>query len=72
VPELLATTNESVEEAERLILGIQNHWLLRGSMPAKGQPGVSLGVSQRESPYERLPSKAAVKQKEKTLDERRR
>jgi hypothetical protein len=55
VPELLATTNESVEEAERLILGIQNHWLLKGSMPAKGEAGVPLEVSQRESPYERPP-----------------
>jgi phospholipid/cholesterol/gamma-HCH transport system substrate-binding protein len=71
VPELLETTQENLEETERLILGIQNHWLLRGSMPAKGQPGVSLEVSQRESPYERPPSKEAGKQKEKTLDERR-
>ncbi|MCX5906032.1 MAG: MlaD family protein, partial [Deltaproteobacteria bacterium] len=55
VPELLGTTQENLEETERLILGIQDHWLLRGSMPAKGQPGVSLEVSQRESPYERPP-----------------
>jgi hypothetical protein len=50
IPEFLATTHESVEEAERLIQGLQNHWLLRGSMP-KVQRDTPLEISQRESPY---------------------
>lgn len=50
IPDFLATTQESVEEAERLIQGLQNHWLLRGSMP-KVPRDTPLGISQRESPY---------------------
>ena len=50
IPDFLATTHESVEEAERLIQGLQNHWLLRGSMP-KVPRDTPLEISQRESPY---------------------
>ena len=50
IPDFLATTHESVEEGERLVQGLQNHWLLRGSMP-KVQRDTPLEVSQRESPY---------------------
>jgi len=50
IPDFLSTTHESVEEAERLIQGLQNHWLLRGSMP-KVQRDTPLEISQRESPY---------------------
>ena len=51
IPDFLATTQEAVEDADRLILGLQNHWLLRGSMPqVKGE--MPLAISQRESPYE--------------------
>jgi phospholipid/cholesterol/gamma-HCH transport system substrate-binding protein len=52
IPDFLATTHESVEEAEKLIQGLQNHWLLRGSMP-RVQRDTVLEVSQRESPYEK-------------------
>lgn len=51
IPDFLATTHESVAEAEKLIQGLQNHWLLRGSMP-NVQRDTPLAVSQRESPYE--------------------
>lgn len=51
IPDFLATTHESVEEAEKLVQGLQNHWLLRGSMP-KVQRDTPVEVSQRESPYE--------------------
>ncbi len=52
IPDFVATTHESVEEAEKLIQGLQNHWLLRGSMP-KVQTDSVLDFSQRESPYEK-------------------
>jgi phospholipid/cholesterol/gamma-HCH transport system substrate-binding protein len=52
IPDFLATTHESVAEAEKLIQGLENHWLLRGSMP-KVQKDTSLAISQRESPYEK-------------------
>ena len=51
IPDFLATTHESVEEADKLIQGLQNHWLLRGSMP-KVHRDTPIEVSQRESPYE--------------------
>jgi phospholipid/cholesterol/gamma-HCH transport system substrate-binding protein len=50
IPDFLATTHESVEDADRLIQGLQNHWLLRGSMP-KVPKNTPLEISQRESPY---------------------
>jgi hypothetical protein len=52
IPDFLATTHESVAEAEKLIQGLQNHWLLRGSMP-QVPSDTPLAVSQRESPYEK-------------------
>lgn len=52
IPKVLTTTQESIEEAEKLIEGLQNHWLLRGSMPrARGDAPVE--ISGRESPYEK-------------------
>ena len=51
IPDFLATTQESVEDADRLIQGLQNHWLLRGSMP-KVSKETPLEISQRENPYE--------------------
>ena len=52
IPDLLASTHESMEEAEKLIQGLQNHWLLRGSMP-KSRSDTPLEMSQRETPYEK-------------------
>lgn len=52
IPDFLGTTQETVEDADNLILGLQNHWLLRGSMPrVKGE--MPIAISQRESPYEK-------------------
>lgn len=53
VPDIVTASQETLEETERLILGLQNHWLIRGSMPDRGSGGISLEISQRESPYER-------------------
>ena len=50
IPGLVATTQESVEEAEKLIQGLQNHWLLRGSME-QTREGSPVEISQRETPY---------------------
>ena len=52
IPDLLATTQESTEDADKLIQGLQNHWLLRGSIP-RGKGDLSPAVGQRESPYEK-------------------
>jgi phospholipid/cholesterol/gamma-HCH transport system substrate-binding protein len=52
IPDLLASTHQSLEEAEKLIQGLQKHWLLRGSMP-ESRSGAPLEIGQRESPYER-------------------
>ncbi len=52
LPDFLASTQETLEEAERLIQGLQNHWLLRGSMP-KMRADTPVEISQRESPYEK-------------------
>ena len=52
IPDFLATTQETVEDADQLILGLKNHWLLRGSMPkVKGETPIA--ISERESPYEK-------------------
>lgn len=53
IPELMTTTQETTEDADKLIQGLQKHWLLRSSMPGgKGEPSPALG--QRESPYENI------------------
>jgi phospholipid/cholesterol/gamma-HCH transport system substrate-binding protein len=52
IPDFIATTHESVADADRLMQGLQNHWLLRGSMP-KVPSDTPLAVSQRENPYEK-------------------
>ena len=51
IPELMTTTQETTEDTDKLIQGLQKHWLLKGSMP-KGEPSPALG--QRESPYEKI------------------
>ena len=51
IPELLTTTQETTEDTDKLIQGLQKHWLLRGSMP-QGEPSPALG--RRESPYEKI------------------
>jgi methyl-accepting chemotaxis protein len=51
IPDLMTTTHESIGEAEKLIQGLQQHWLLRGSMPQKtGETPVE--IRQRANPYE--------------------
>jgi phospholipid/cholesterol/gamma-HCH transport system substrate-binding protein len=52
IPELMTTTQETTEDTDKLIQGLQNHWLLRGSMP-KGPGDMSPAIGQRESPYEK-------------------
>jgi len=51
IPELMTTTQETTEDTDKLIQGLQKHWLLRGSMP-QAEPSPALG--QRESPYEKI------------------
>ena len=52
IPDFLETTQETVGDADTLIQGLENHWLLRGSMPkVKGETPIA--ISHRESPYEK-------------------
>ncbi len=52
IPDFLTATQETVEDTDKLLQGLQNHWLLRGSMPqVKGE--MPIAISQRESPYEK-------------------
>ena len=53
VPDLLATTQETTEDTDKLIRAMQNHWLLRGSM-TKEREDSPPAVGQRESPYETI------------------
>jgi len=56
IPELLTTTQETTEDTDKLVQGLQKHWLLRGSMEkGAGEPSPALG--QRESPYEKTGEK---------------
>jgi phospholipid/cholesterol/gamma-HCH transport system substrate-binding protein len=50
IPDLMASTQETVEDADQLIQGLKNHWLLRGSMP-RVKEEMPLTISERESPY---------------------
>jgi phospholipid/cholesterol/gamma-HCH transport system substrate-binding protein len=50
IPDFVSSTHETVDDADKLILGLQHHWLLRGSMP-KPQSPRAIEMSQRESPY---------------------
>jgi ABC-type transporter Mla subunit MlaD len=52
IPELMTTTQETTEDTDKLIQGLQNHWLLRGSMQG-GKAEPSPAVGQRESPYDK-------------------
>jgi phospholipid/cholesterol/gamma-HCH transport system substrate-binding protein len=52
VPDFVTSAQETTEDTDKLIQGLQNHWLLRGSMP-KGPKELSPAVGQRESPYEK-------------------
>jgi phospholipid/cholesterol/gamma-HCH transport system substrate-binding protein len=52
IPDFLETTQETVGDADTLIQGLENHWLLRGSMPrVKGETPIA--ISHREGPYEK-------------------
>ena len=52
VPDFLATTQETVEDADKLILDLQGHWLLRGSLPrVKGE--MPIAISRRGVPMRR-------------------
>ncbi|MGB9698204.1 MAG: MlaD family protein [Thermodesulfobacteriota bacterium] len=50
IPELVSASQESIEEAEKLLQTLRNHWLIRG-WQAKPPQSMPLEVSQRENPY---------------------
>ena len=53
IPELMTTTQETTEDTDKLIRGLQKHWLLQGAM-SKGKEEPSPALGQRESPYEKI------------------
>jgi ABC-type transporter Mla subunit MlaD len=53
IPELMTTTQETTEDTDKLIQGLQKHWLLQGAM-SKGKEEPSPALGQRESPYEKI------------------
>jgi phospholipid/cholesterol/gamma-HCH transport system substrate-binding protein len=52
IPELVNQTQEIIEDADKVMTGVQNHWLLRGLVP-RAQKDPSIAISQRQSPYEK-------------------
>ncbi len=52
LPELVDQTQGAIAGADKIIAGIQNHWLLRGmfSQPRQQAP---IEISQRQNPYEK-------------------
>ncbi len=52
LPELVDQTQGAIAGVDKIISGLQNHWLLRGmfSQPRKEAP---IEISQRQSPYEK-------------------
>jgi phospholipid/cholesterol/gamma-HCH transport system substrate-binding protein len=52
LPELVHQTQQAVEDADKVLLGLQNHWLMRGTIPpSRGESAIE--ISQRENPYEK-------------------
>ena len=52
IPELVHQTQEIVEDADKVMVGVQNHWLIRGLTP-RAQKDPSIAISQRQNPYEK-------------------
>jgi phospholipid/cholesterol/gamma-HCH transport system substrate-binding protein len=52
IPELVHQTQEIIEDADKVMTGVQNHWLLRGLAP-RVQKDSSIAISQRQNPYEK-------------------
>lgn len=50
IPELVSASQESIEEAEKLLKTLRSHWLIRG-WKAQAPQSTPLEVSQRENPY---------------------
>ena len=52
LPDFLHQTQQTVEDADKIIGGLQNHWLIRGAIPPS--PGdAPIAISQRRNPYEK-------------------
>ena len=50
IPGFLETAEEAVEDADTLVRGLQNHWLLRGTMP-RPKDKMPAAIEQRETAY---------------------
>lgn len=52
LPEFLHQTQQAVEDADKIINGLQNHWLIRGTIPPSPRDA-PIEISQRQNPYEK-------------------
>jgi uncharacterized protein YoxC len=52
LPEFLHQTQQTVEDADIIIRGLQNHWLIRGTIP-HSRRDAPIEISQRQNPYEK-------------------
>lgn len=52
LPELVHQTRETVEDADQVLTGLRNHWLIRGWVSPSRQDS-PVEISQRQSPYEK-------------------
>jgi phospholipid/cholesterol/gamma-HCH transport system substrate-binding protein len=52
LPEFLHQTQQAVEDADTIISGLQNHWLIRGTIPPPRRDA-PIAISQRQNPYEK-------------------
>jgi phospholipid/cholesterol/gamma-HCH transport system substrate-binding protein len=52
LPEFLHQTQQAVEDADKIISGLQNHWLIRGAIPPPSEDA-PIAISQRQNPYEK-------------------
>ena len=52
LPELLHQTQETIEDADQIITGLRNHWLIRSGIPPSRKDS-PIAISQRQNPYEK-------------------
>ncbi len=52
LPELVHQTQETIEAADQVIVGLRNHWLIRGRVSPSREDS-PIEISQRQNPYEK-------------------
>jgi len=52
IPEMVNQTQEILDDADKVLVGVQNHWLIRGLVTRPPRDS-AITISQRENPYEK-------------------